>query len=174
MLQFQANGKTPATATEILQRLEFLHQLLGPAVARIQKELLQPLLERHFNLMLKSRALPTPPPILQGGAQIDIVFEGPLARAQRSDELRSLQDTLVLGQSLAAMSPDSLDNINTDEVFRDLFRITGTRQRYLRDPNEVGQIREGRLQQIQQQQQLEMAESIGRTAKDVSASNPVR
>lgn len=174
LLQFQANGKTPATATEILQRLEFLHQLLGPAVSRIQKEMLMPLLERHFGLMLKGGALPPPPAILQEGATIDIVFEGPLARAQRSDELRSLQDTLVLGQGLAQMNPDSLDNLDTDMVFRDLFRITGTRQRYLKDPQEVEGIRQERLKQIQQQQMLQAAESVGRTGKDLaSAGNSI-
>jgi len=171
LLQFQAMGKTPPTATEILQRLEFLHQLLGPAVARIQKELLMPLLDRTFNLMLRAKALPDPP-LLLSGEQLDIHFEGPLARAQRSDELRSLQDTLALGGGISQMNPDVLDNIDADVVMRDLFRITGTRLRYLRPPEDVEAIRQQRLQAMQQQQQMAMAQQameVEKGAADVQA-----
>ena len=168
LLQFDRQGRTPSTATEILQRLEFLHQLLGPAVARSQKELFIPLLDRQFNIMMKAGALPLPPSILRGEEIIDINFEGPLARAQRADEMRSLQDALIFAQTLAQIDPNSLDNFDTDLITRDSMRLTGSRMRYLRPPEVVEQIRQQRLQQLQAQQQLAALESAGKSAKDFS------
>ena len=70
------------------------------------------------------------------------------------------------------MNPDVLDNIDADVVMRDLFRITGTRLRYLRPPEDVEAIRQQRLQAMQQQQQMAMAQQameVEKGAADVQA-----
>lgn len=170
ILQFAPIAKTPPTATEVIQRMEFLHHLLGPAVGRIQFEILSPMLERVFNIMFRAGALPPPPSALAQGGQIDIVFEGPLARAQRSDELQAINDVLLGIQGLASFDPIVIDNLDTDAMGRDLIRITGTRQRYLRSLDEVDRLRQQRAQQQQLQLEQQLLLSAGKATRDFSAA----
>jgi hypothetical protein len=171
ILQFAPAAKTPPTATEVIQRMEFLHQLLGPSIGRIQDEFLEPMLGRVFSLMLRGNAfLPLPEILAQVGGQVDVVFEGPLARAQRSDELRSMGDTLGVVSNLAAVRPNVWDNFDLDLWARDSARVTGLNKRYLIDPEEVEAQREQDQQAQQAQAQLEASVTASETAKNMGSA----
>ena len=71
--QLQLNESPSMTATEVLQRNEEKMRLLGPVMGRLQSELLQPLIQRSFKLMLRNGELPVPPESLQG-QDIDIEY----------------------------------------------------------------------------------------------------
>lgn len=171
ILQFAPAAKTPPTATEVVQRMEFLHQLLGPSIGRIQDELLTPMLARVFSLMLRADAfLPMPEILQQMGGRIDVVFEGPLARSQRSDELRAMGDTLAIISNLQAYQPNVVDNFDFDEWARDTARITGLSRRYMRDPEARDAKREEDAQAQQQAQSVEAANTGSDTAKNMAAA----
>ncbi len=168
LLQFAALAKTPPTATEVIQRIEFLHHLLGPAVGRLQDELLDPLIDRTFNIMLRAKAFAPMPLILEAlGGDIDVEYEGPLARAQKSDELKSLNDLMIVAGGLAQFDPEVLDHYDLDMVAKDLPRITGSSLRYLRADDQVERRRAVRQQAVAQQQQAQLAAQGASTARDV-------
>ena len=52
------------TATEVLERTERMHRLLGPTVGRLQNDLLDPLIQRTFNMLMRAGQLPPIPPEL--------------------------------------------------------------------------------------------------------------
>lgn len=171
ILQFSPNAKTPPSATEVLQRMEFLHQLLGPSIGRLQDEFLGPLYMRVFNIMNRAGSFLPMPEIMKAiPGHIQIVYEGPLARAQRSDELRAIGDTMAVVSNLATIDPTVWDNYNVDTMARDAGRITGTSRRYLRTEEE----RDERRQQAQEAQaaQAQMAQMVqgAQAAKDMGAA----
>ncbi len=169
ILQFAPDAKTPPSATEVQQRMEFLHQLLGPAIGRLTDEFLTPMLRRVYKIMDRADAfLPMPEALKQGSIHLD--FEGPLARAQRSDELRAMGDTMAVVSNLAAVDPSVWDNYDMDKMAVDAARITGASKRYLRPEADRDQRRKERSDQQAQQQQLAMAEQGSAAAKNMGAA----
>lgn len=148
--------KNYMTATEILKNLELINRELGPTLGNVQVGLLKPHAERTFNLMLRAGAFLPPPPSLSG-AKLDLQFEGPLARAQRSGDLTSLQQALALVAGIAEHDEEALDNIDTDENVKYIWEVTGTPMRLLRSTASRSQIRQARAEAAQQQAQTEQA-----------------
>ena len=154
------------TATEVLQRNEEKMRLLGPVMGRLQSELLQPLIQRSFKLMLRKGRLDVPPEELQG-QDIDIEYVSPLAKAQKLTDLQSmmrgLEVLLQLGQSLPVM-----DYIDDDGLVKYLVDVAGMPAKVIKSNEEVAALREQQAQQqaqlAQQQQEMMNAEQAQKTA----------
>ena len=149
--QLQLPDKTIITATEVERRLELMQRVLGPTVGRLDSELLAPTITRAFGLMYRHGALPPVPDAVLLAAQqqqgdIDVISEGPLSRAQRGSELLAVQRFYELAVPLAQIRPEVLDNVNDDEVLRDIAKQAGLPARFLRGQDDVAQIRESRRQ----------------------------
>ena len=69
------------TATEVLQRNEEKMRILGPVLGRLQSELLEPMILRVFNIMLRSKLFLQAPEIL-ANQEIQIEYVSPMALAQ--------------------------------------------------------------------------------------------
>ena len=83
------------TATEVLQRNEEKMRILGPVLGRLQQELLQPMILRVFNIMLRNKLFREAPAILNN-QEIDIEYVSPLARAQKSSSLNGTMKALEI------------------------------------------------------------------------------
>ena len=158
ILQFAPQAKTPPSATEVMQRMEFLHSLLGPSLGRLQTDRFRPMLRRVYKIMDRAKAFLPMPEILKVDGRLQFEFEGPLARAQRADDLRAIGDTLAVVSNLAAIDPEAWDNYNIDLMSRDAARLTGASKRYLRSEEERDQRRAQR--QEEQAQQAQMAQMV--------------
>ena len=95
------------TATEVMQRNQEKMRILGPAIARLQQELLQPLIIRVFNIMLRGKRFLQAPDIL-AGQEIDIEYVSPVALAQKGQELESIVRGLELFGSISNSSSTRL------------------------------------------------------------------
>lgn len=173
------------TATEVQVRYELMQRLLGPTLGRLEAEFLNPLVERCFGLMARAGALLPMPNALrqQVGPSVelpdlDIEYEGPLARAQRTVELTA-QDRVVgfLGALTQAMiaagvppavAAEAWDVLKVDKWIRDRAEITGVRSDSLTSQEEVDQLRaeraEAQAEQARLQQASQMAEMAGKAA----------
>jgi hypothetical protein len=151
--------KNYMTATEIIKQLDLTHRELGPTVGNIQDQLLKPLVERAFAIMLRRNAFLPPPPEL-GGANLDIEYEGPLARAQRSGDMTAHQGALALVLALAEADPTALDKIDMDENVDYIWSVSGNPMRLLRSQAGLQKIRESRAQAAQMQAQIEQAQGV--------------
>ena len=120
--QLLVGGSPNMTATEVVQRQEERMRVIGPVLGRLMNEMLRPLIDRTFELMLRNDMLATPPEILQG-KDVDIEYVSPLARAQKSSSLNStiqaLEILLPLSQALPVqdyLNPDGLVNYVMDSL----------------------------------------------------------
>jgi hypothetical protein len=163
------------TAYEVAQRIELMTRLMGPVFYRLLAEFLNPLEDRVFGIAWRAGALPPPPMEVWEAArttngQLDVDYDGPLARAQRGDDIKAIQGMVGLGSQIVAMaqSADILDNLDWDENFRHAAEVQGIPRAYIRDMREVVKMRAARAQQAaalqQAQMQNESLTAMGRVA----------
>ena len=154
------------TATEVMQRNEEKMRLLAPVLGRLQAEMLQPLITRCFNIMLRKGLLPTPPTALQG-TTVDIEYVSPLARSQRTGDVQAILRSLEIITPLAQMMP-VMDYLDSDKLVKHITDVLGVPRKVLRSDQEVAEIRQQQQEAAAQQQQLDqtsqMAEAGGRAA----------
>lgn len=166
------------TATEVERRYELMQRFLGPTLGRITVELLNPLVQRCFYLMLKRGALPPPPaalldPATKQLAAVDIEYEGPLARAQRATDVQAVERSLQDLTALFQLDPNVKDNLDTDWIARLMVERNGVPPQALRSQDDVKQIRKARAeaqqQMLQAKQQTEALKAVGPAVKGLSA-----
>lgn len=181
-LQLQTNGPQ-MTATEVQVHYEDMQRILGPTTGRLEAEFLNPLVERIFKVMARARAFRPMPAELAaavngGAADLDIKYEGPMARAQRAVELTAQDRTVAFAMNFAAAEgkPDALDVLNRDQMIRNRAYITGLPSDELRSDEAVQELRGQRQQQMQQAAQLEgvtqVATAAGKAAPAIQALQP--
>ncbi len=141
------------TATEVMQRVEEKMLILAPVLGRLMNEFLDPLINRTFAILWRTNKISPPPDILQG-LPYEIEYISPLARSQKLDQMKSINSFLTLISQMAAVKPDVLDNVNEDEVVKNIQDLYGVNPKFVRGEDEVKAIREARALQIQQQQQM--------------------
>ncbi|MCA9052066.1 MAG: head-tail connector protein, partial [Planctomycetaceae bacterium] len=138
---------TPMTATEMQIRWEMMERLLGPTLGRLQTELLNPIIERTFGLMMRAGQLPLPPDELVD-AELDIEYVGPLARAQQMPEVAAIERTYQSVAGIAQLTGDTagLRRLNVDEATKRLAELYGFPAGALRDDDEVQQMAQAEAQ----------------------------
>ena len=136
------------TATEVLERKEEFIRTIGPVFGRLESDYIGQVVERAFNILLRSRAFPEPPEALQGR---EVVFDyaSPVEQARRQIEAAGAARSVELLAPFVQADPSILDNFDGDAIARDTPEIFGMPQRWLRPKEEVEGLREGR-QQAQQ------------------------
>lgn len=147
--------KTPEmTATEVMKRVEEKMLILAPTLGRLMSELLDPIITRTFNILLRNRLLGKVP---KGLENVDYVIEyiSPLAKAQRLEEMKSLRNMLELIGTVGAHIPAIIDKIDGDKLVDMAADIYNISPNLIRDMEEVKKIREQRAQNEQIYQVLE-------------------
>ena len=170
--QLQIQSNRTMTATEVLQRNEEKMRILGPVMGRIQSELLEPMINRVFSIMLRNRLFREAPEIL-ANQEIDIEYVSPMALAQKGQELQNIMRGLEIFGSISQMAPVQ-DYLDENGLVKQLVKTLGLPARMIKSDKEVQTIRmerqEAQQQQMQMQQQLaesEMAKNAAPLAKEV-------
>jgi hypothetical protein len=176
-LQFlpPADQRTQRTLGELHLRSRFMARLMGPTTTiRLLAEFLNPFIDVGFGLLLHARVLPDPPDSIVAAAmanqgQIDVEYEGPLARAARDEEADAIDEAfefaLGVGQRTGQMS--LLQNLDQDEAFRRRLEIRGFPKALVRDKQFVAQLREAENEQRQQQAMVEQAATAAPALKAI-------
>jgi len=165
------------TATEVERRFELMQRFLGPTVGRITSELLNPMVQRAFHIMLRRGAIPTPPQELIGldgtMEDIDIEYEGPLARAQRASDVQAIERTLQDVAALTQLDPNSKDNLDTDAITRAVAERNGVPPQFIRSVEQVAQLRDLRAKMaaeaLREKQTTELLKASGAAVKGLAA-----
>lgn len=144
-------NKQYMTAYEVAALREQMQSLLGPTAGRIEGEGLTPLITRVFGLLYRAGEIPPPPDAIMKASDptIDIKYEGPLAKAQRSSQLAAVQNTLQVLAPLVQLDPEVADVFDLDETARGVGEYNGLPTRFIRDKAKV-QERRTQRQQAQQ------------------------
>ena len=154
------------TATEVIQRNEEKMRLLGPVLGRLQSELLKPMIDRCFAILLRNNQFAQAPEFLSG-QDIEIEYVSPLAKAQKGTELTSITRAIEILGSLANVAP-VFDYINFDALVKHVADLVGVPQKVLKLQSQVNAEREQQAQlaeqQAQMQQMQQAAEAGGKIA----------
>ena len=155
------------TATEVIQRTEEKMRLLGPVLGRLQAELLQPMIERVFQLLVRQNKIPQPPQDIVD-RNLDIEYVSPLAKAQRQSEVQSIMRLFELLSPLASVDPGVFDHLDTDGLVRYMLRTLSIPASVTKGQDDVTRTRQSRQEQEMAQQQMteatQTAEALGAVA----------
>jgi hypothetical protein len=170
---FQILVETPTmTATEVLERAREKGVLLGPSMSRQQSEYLGPLIERELDVLTSQGLLPDMPPLLrEAQGEYTIVYESPLARNMRYEELTGFNRLLEQAATYASATTDPriLDWFNFDEALPAAAEIQGVPMRWLNTMEQVQAIRADRAQQQAVAQMTAAAPGAAALIKAVNA-----
>jgi hypothetical protein len=170
---FQILVETPRmTATEALIRAQEKGMLLAPTMGRQQSECLGPQIERELDLLMFHRILPPmPPELVEAGGEFEIVYDSPMSRMQRAEELVGVQRTMELLAPFAQIDPSVLDIFDRDELARLTAEVSGVPTTVLRGADQVTAIRQQRQQQEEMAMAVQAAQPIAGAMKDAAQAN---
>jgi len=159
------------TATEVLQRNEEKMRLLGPVLGRLQSELLQPLIERVYNI-LERQGVFRPAPQILAEQNVEIEYVSPLAKAQKSSDLNSVMRGIEIFGAMSQFAP-VLDYLDSDGLAKYVQNVLGLPAKIMKSDAEVQKVREERQQAeqqaAQQQELMQQAQAAGAAAPMVKA-----
>lgn len=159
------------TATEVAQRQEEKLLQLGPVMERLEDELLDPMIERVFGILLRRGYLPPPPEELQG-MELKVEYTSIMAQAQKLVGTTSIERLTQFTVNLAtAAGPSVLDKLNLDEVVDEYGAALSIKPDLIRSDEEVAQMRAERAQAQQQAAAAEQAAAVTQSAKTLSETD---
>ena len=164
--QLMISSQRSMTATEVIQRNEEKMRILGPALSRLQSELLQPMILRVFNIMLRNKLFQVAPEVL-ANQEIDIEYVSPMALAQRSQELQSLVRGLELFTQIGQIAPVQ-DYIDENGLVKNIINLLGLPAKMIKSDAQVQQVREQRAAAQAQAMQMQQAMQEAQMAKDAA------
>ena len=155
------------TATEVVQRNQEKMRILGPVLGRLQSELLQPMIIRIFNIMLRNGLFPEAPEILLN-QEVEVEYVSPMALAQRGEELNSIVKGLELFGNISQLAPQTLDYIDPPGLIKNLIKILGLPATMIRSDEEVQQLAEEKAEAQQQQAEMQQQMAESEMARNVA------
>jgi hypothetical protein len=143
--------RTPASATEVAERMADLSRRIGSAFGRLQAELVQPVLQRVIHILRKQGRIELP---TVNGREVKIRSVSPLAQAQSNQDITSVARFLEMVNAYFGGEMTNL-LINTEETAVHLAKKFGVPDGLIRDAEERRQIvaMMQQMAQMQQQQQ---------------------
>jgi len=172
-LQLPPMQGTPATATEIMQRIEQMHRLLGPPAGRLENEGLSPCVTRSFNTLYRAKQFPPIPQIIldilgDQPIELDIEYLGPLARAQKATDVFAIQRWLESISGLIQIKPQTADIINGDAIAKINRERLGAPADVEMNDDDVSAMREERAKAVAEAnrtaQMTQQADMVGKMA----------
>jgi hypothetical protein len=147
-LDTRPNARTPLSATEVSERLADVARDMGAVAGRMQKEFLQPLVERIIKIYTDQGLLDIPK---VDGRELRIVPVSPLLRAQ---DQQDVADFVRFQQTVAGtFGPEITPALyNQEQVIRYLAQKFGIQEELLADAQQVQQNAE-LMQQLMAAQQ---------------------
>lgn len=171
-LMLAQTDRRQITAREVAEKHEEKLLMLGPVLERLHTELLDPLIDRTFNILQQNGVLPTPPPELQN-KELNVEYVSVLAQAQRLVATGAV-DRLVgfVGQA-ATLWPEARHKVNINQGIDEYAESLGVDPALVRSDEEVAAMAEAEAQQQAQMQAMAVAEQgadIAKTASETELS----
>ena len=140
--------RTPASATEVAERMSDLSRRIGSAFGRLQAELVQPVLQRVVYILKKQGRIELP---TINGREVKVRSVSPLAQAQANQDISSVARWLELVQG--SFGPEVMNLlINSEDTAAYLAKKFGVPDTLIRDLEERRQM--VAMAQAMQQQQM--------------------
>jgi hypothetical protein len=161
------------TATEIEAREQEKMYALEPVLTRLMHDLLDPMVDRIFNIVYRAGYMtPMPPEMMESGHKIE--YTSVLARLQKLSLQGGLETLIAVSGNLAQLQgltgrPKILDKLDFDTIvdqFAEMYAITGA----VFGKDEAEKIREARQRQEQQTQAIQSAMQAAQAAPQLAGA----
>lgn len=166
-LMIANDQRSNITAREIQERHEEKLLMLGPVLERLNDELLDPLIDRTFNIMTRMGLIPPPPKELQG-MDLSVEYISVMAQAMKLTGITGIERFMAFAGNMAQANPEVMDKIDFDQAIDEYANMVGTPPSLVRDDDTVAKVRKQRADQQAQMQQAELAAQGAQTAKTLS------
>ncbi|MEN4214134.1 portal protein [Serratia marcescens] len=143
---------------------------IGPVLDRLNDELLDPAIDRIFNIMMRRGMLPPPPDELQG-QPLRVEYTSVMAQAQKAVGIGSIERFVgFIGNMAAAGFQQAADKLDVDQAIDEYGDMLGVPTTITKSDEQVQAEREQRAQQQQAAQSLQMGAGAADIAKTLSQS----
>lgn len=157
----------PITAREVDERHEEKLLALGPVLERTNDELLDPIVDRGYEMMEAAGMVPPPPPELQG-VRLKVEYISILAQAQKlvgvTGQDRFLQTTL----GLAEVYPEVRNKVNINKAVDNYADMLGVDPEMVNSDEQANAITAKQQQAQQAAADAENVQKVARAARDAS------
>jgi len=162
-----ANSDKQMTATEVAERHDEKLLMLGPVLERLQAEMLDPLIDRVFYIMMDNGQIPKPPQELEG-QPLEVEYISLLAQAQKMVGTTAVEQLGAFVGNLTAVYQDASDKFDADEAINQYAEMLGVPPELIRSDEDVMRIRQARRRELEEQKRMEQAQEIAQGAKTLS------
>ena len=152
------------TATEVMQRTSERTKIFSSILGRMQSEMLEPLIERVFNICLRAGVVPPPPPQL-ANRSVEVRYRSPLSRAQEAQKVQATQTFLEMMLPIQQNGLDVASVIDVEALSRQTAKRLGVPLDIFKSPEELQQMREAAQQAAQAQQQAQGVDQIAKLSE---------
>lgn len=159
------------TATEVEAKREERMLMLGPVLENMNGGLLEPAVERNFDIAVRTDRLPPPPPELVG-AELKVKFVSIMHEAQQVPKLAGVRTLIAEAAELANLRSDVLDKLNPDVLLDEIVSITGVRSDAVLSKDEVEAVRKQKAKDAQARQTGEAMLSASQGVKNLGSVDP--
>ncbi len=173
--------RSNVTATEVDARRQEKLLMLGPVLERLHHELLDPLVDRVFAIMVK-KSLPywqlgqdspllARPPQELGAMDLRVEYISILADAQKTVSIGSIERVASFIGNLSAVFPEVKDKFDPDQAVDEMAGALNAPARIVRSDEQVAETRQARAQAAaQEQQRMAMQQSLQTAATGAQAA----
>ena len=161
------DGIQPITAREVEERHEEKLLALGPVLERTTDELLDPIVDRTFQMMADAGLLPDIPAELQG-REVKPQYTSILAQAMKLVGVTGLDRFLQSSLGLAEIAPEVKDKIKFSMVVDAYQDMLGVDPDLVRSDEEAAALTAQRNQAQADAQQADNAMKVAKATKDAS------
>jgi hypothetical protein len=158
------------TAREVVERHEEKMTQLSPVMENIEKELLEPLIDRAFGILMRRGLIPPPPPEIQG-QDLKVDYLSIMAEAQKMMASGGIERFVSFTGNLAAVRPDIIDKVNWDEVVDAYGDSLGIKPDLINPDDKVAEIRAARAKAEQAQAQMQQMAVAAEGAKTLASAD---
>lgn len=169
-LMLAESDRRQITAREVDERHEEKLLALGPVLEQLNQDILDPLIDITFNIMMRQRMIPKPPEQLRG-VNLGVQYLSVMAQAQRLVGIAGIDRFAMFAAQAVQFLPESVEKVDGDKMFEIYGDMTSLPPGIIRTDDQVAQIRAQRQKQQQQQQAIEQAQQVSQTAQNLSKAD---
>ena len=133
--QFQPLGRTPLSATEVVERTRLIAQDMGATISRLQHELLLPVLRATLYWMGRMGQLPEG--LEADGSLVRVEFVSQLAQAQWAQDVQDILEYLTIAAQFGEIDPKAGLIIDAHKALRVVGEKKAIPQEIMRSEDEI-------------------------------------
>lgn len=159
------------TATEVAARDQEKLLVFGPVLEQLNQDALNPLIDLTFAYMQRQGMIPPPPEDIQGQT-LKVEYESVMAQAQKLVAIGGLDR---LANFMLTNHPDpadpARDKVDYDQFIDEIGMALGVPPRVIRSDDAVEEIRAGKAQAAQAEQNAQAMQAVAQSAKNLAGAD---